>query len=201
MRIGMSIAAIAAAALVAAGCGKFGTIDTGSGGTDTSSTESSSAAKYTDKPFDAAARKAAGCTEVVTDKDYGRTHIKEGADHKYQLNPPTSGDHDPVPYDWGVYDEQLKDTKIVHNLEHGHIEILYTGISDDQRQAMLATVAKDPYHLLVAPRDSNPKDGFYFTAWDHHMFCESWSPEALQYMTDQFRDRGPELLMQDQQKQ
>ena len=58
----------------------------------------------------------------------GRTHVAPDNDVEYKTNPPTSGNHDPVPAEDGVYSRAptAKTMKhFVHTLEHGRIEIQY----------------------------------------------------------------------------
>jgi hypothetical protein len=40
----------------------------------------------------------------------------------------------------------------------------------------------------------------YYTVWTHQIYCKQPSKAALQYMIDNYRDQGPELFMEDQQK-
>jgi uncharacterized protein DUF3105 len=54
----------------------------------------------------------------------GRTHTTKAV--KYGTNPPTSGNHYPIPEQDGVYTSQPPITHLVHTLEHGRIEIQYT---------------------------------------------------------------------------
>lgn len=56
----------------------------------------------------------------------GREHISVGASHlPYNSSPPTSGPHYGNPAPWGIYDHELPDEQLVHNLEHGGIWISY----------------------------------------------------------------------------
>ena len=70
------------------------------------------------------------------------THIKVDATHlPYNSNPPTSGDHYAQPADWGVYQNELPDEQLVHNLEHGGIWISYKGIDQDTKAKIETTRA------------------------------------------------------------
>lgn len=58
----------------------------------------------------------------VEQSDHGREHVdskKYGGDQ-----PPTSGAH-ANPISWGVYDTEVRDDQLVHNMEHGGIYISY----------------------------------------------------------------------------
>ena len=61
--------------------------------------------------------------------DQGREHVAPGAEHpEYNSNPPTSGwhyDYPLAPVRWGIYDEPLEDEVLLHNLEHGYVNVHY----------------------------------------------------------------------------
>ncbi|MBC7644899.1 MAG: DUF3105 domain-containing protein [Thermoleophilia bacterium] len=194
-RVSLQLLAVVVVMLVAAGCGKFGAVYKGS---STSTTGASTTKSVTSKAFDAAAQKDAGCTPLEERKVQGRTHTTEK--QKYTENPPSSGAHNPVPLDWGIYKTNQPDERWVHNLEHGHIVILYKKITTDQKTQLLKYVKRDPFHIVVLPRDKNVKDGIYYVAWDKSLYCAKPSAEALQFMIDGSRDQGPELFMNDAKK-
>ena len=188
------------ATFLAAGCGEFGKRYTNE---DTDTTDASGAEKrITDDPFDDAARKAAGCTEVEEFESEGSTHIDPAETPKFEHNPPHSGDHwndqsIPAPAEYGLYDTTLKEGQWVHNLEHGHIVISHKGLSKKDEDALYDMADINNYHLVVMPRKKNPKDGIFYTAWTAEMYCKKPSKAALQYMIDEWRDQGPELFTQD----
>lgn len=77
------------------------------------------ATKLTD--LNAAAR-TAGCRL--------RRHPSEGREHvqgpvRYRTNPPTSGAHDPVAAEDGVYAQAPPTEPLVHSLEHGRVIVQY----------------------------------------------------------------------------
>jgi len=181
--------------LVAAGCGKFGAVYKGS---SASTTGASTSKGITSKPFDAAAQKAAGCTPLEQLKNQGRTHT--AAKQNYTENPPASGAHNSIPLDWGVYNTPQPDEHWVHNLEHGHIVILYNKITTAEKSQLLKYVNRDPFHLVVIPRPKDPLPGIYYMAWIKRLYCAKPSAEALQFMIDSARDQGPELMMNDAKK-
>ena len=58
--------------------------------------------------------------------DQGRGHLEAGTQYGlYNSAPPTSGPHDPAPTSWGVHDTPVPKEKLVHNMEHGGVLILY----------------------------------------------------------------------------
>ena len=61
--------------------------------------------------------------------DQGREHVAPGAEHPdYNSKPPTSGwhyDYPLAPARWGIYDEPLENEVLLHNLEHGYVNVHY----------------------------------------------------------------------------
>ena len=185
-------------ALLATGCGQYGKRYDGGEKAKTTGDD----AKVSTEPFDAEVQKRDGCTDVQEFESEGHTHVDTGTSVKYEHNPPMSGDHwnDPsahAPADWGLYDETLKDEQIVHNLEHGHIVISFKGLSTKEKDEVYDDARINDYHLLVYPRDKNPKKGVYYTAWTKQIYCKHPSKAALQEMIDNYRDAGPELFTDD----
>ena len=62
-------------------------------------------------------------------EDQGATHVTPGEDHpQYNSTPPTSGWHYDLPLAparWGIYDEPIQPEVLLHNLEHGYINVHY----------------------------------------------------------------------------
>jgi hypothetical protein len=187
-----------AALLIAGGCGQYGKQYKAA---DKAATASGREAVVTKAKFDDAARKEAGCGELEEFKSEGQGHTTDPSEKvDYKHNPPHSGQHYQVPLDWGLYDTEQRDVEWVHNLEHGHIVMLYRGLTSKQRNQLLDDARINPYHLLVIPRKKNPKPGVYYMAWAHQIYCERPSKAALQYMITNYRDQGPELFTTDAAK-
>jgi hypothetical protein len=51
--------------------------------------------------------------------------VPSGTSAKWNTDPPTSGPHYAIPAVFGIYNEQIDMARLVHNLEHGGIYILY----------------------------------------------------------------------------
>jgi hypothetical protein len=71
------------------------------------------------------------------------------------LNPPTGGPHCPTPAACTVFSEPLNVCQWVHNLEHGHLVLLYNcpnGCPDivDQLTA-IRSQSSDPDHVVLTP--------------------------------------------------
>ena len=62
-------------------------------------------------------------------EEQGTTHVSPGEEHpSYNSVPATSGWHYDVPLAparWGIYDEPFDDEVLLHNLEHGYINVHY----------------------------------------------------------------------------
>jgi hypothetical protein len=72
----------------------------------------------------------------------------------YDSFPPSSGPHYAQPAPWGVYPESVKQTILVHNLEHGGIVVQYgKGVSKSDVQKLQSWYEGDPYGVVVAPYD------------------------------------------------
>ena len=61
--------------------------------------------------------------------EQGAEHVAPDAEHpEYNSNPATSGwhyDYPLAPVRWGIYDEPLEDEVLLHNLEHGYVNVHY----------------------------------------------------------------------------
>jgi hypothetical protein len=84
---------------------------------------------------------------------------------KYDSFPPSSGPHYQQWAPWGLYEDPIKQTILVHNLEHGGLVIQYGDVGQDQVAKLQAFFQDDPNALIVAPF---PKLGkkFALTAWN-----------------------------------
>lgn len=187
------------AVLVAGGCGQFG--KKYQANTTDATTKTGRDKVVTSQKFDEATQKQYGCTAPEDFKSEGHTHtttVTEKVDYKH--NPPMSGNHYQVPLDWGLYDTEQRDVQWGHNLEHGHIVQLYKGLSATDKQHLYDDARINPYHLLVIPRKANPKNGVYYMAWTHQIYCKTPNKAALQYAITQWRDQGPELFTTDMSK-
>lgn len=91
--------------------------------------------------------------------DQGQQHVGLGHAHTYNSNPPTSGPHFAKPADWGVYQEELPDEELVHNLEHGGVWVSYKpGIPEDIKKKLEGFYKKYGTKVIVTPRAKNDAD-------------------------------------------
>jgi hypothetical protein len=92
---------------------------------------------------------------------------------EYNSFPPSSGPHYQSPAAWGIYPESVKQTVLVHNLEHGGIVIQYgSGISEGDVEKIQSFYQDDPYGLVVAPYPSL-KNKIAATAWNEPAYSQN----------------------------
>jgi len=71
---------------------------------------------------------------------------------KYNSFPPSSGPHYAQPAPWGIYPDSIKETILVHNLEHGGIVVQYgPEVSQSDVAKIQSFYQDDPSGLVVAP--------------------------------------------------
>jgi hypothetical protein len=145
-----------------------------------------------------AAGKAAGCT-VKTYADEGREHIT--GQGTYETNPPTSGNHNPVPADDGDYSGRPTPPKekFVHTLEHGRIEFQYRPGAPARVIGQLRTLfgEQGAYHSLLFENNTNMPYEVAGTAWTHLIGCEAVNErtwDALRAFRQRYVDQAPEQI-------
>lgn len=70
----------------------------------------------------------------------------------YNSFPPSSGPHYAQPAPWNFYSDPVKQTILVHNLEHGGVVIQYgKGVSKSDIDKLDSFYQDDPYGMVVAP--------------------------------------------------
>ena len=123
-----------------------------------------------------AAAKAAKCT-LRNPTIEGNTHVTGKV--KYRTNPPTSGNHYPIPQDDGVYKKTPPLTHLVHTLEHGRVELQYKPGIDPRRLAQLGGLYnEDPSYTVLFPNARMPYE-VAITAWGHLAGCKKVTDETF----------------------
>ena len=190
---GVLVVAAAAAIIiaVAAGGGGGGTKDVG-GDKLTVKAADPPAQKLTDLT---AAAQAAGCS-LSNPPIEGRVHTTKPV--KYHTNPPSSGNHNPVPAEDGAYAKSPSIGHVVHSLEHGRIEIQYKPTTSTRRIAELKGLFDaDPYHMLLLPNITHMPYGLAVVAWGHIAGCKRLTNatfDVIRAFTQRYRDKGPEFI-------
>jgi hypothetical protein len=127
----------------------------------------------------------------------------------YNSFPASSGPHYQSPAPWGIYEDPIKQTILVHNLEHGGIIVQYGDVGQDTVRDIQSFYQDDPYGLVVAPykklgkkialtawnepsyrregdfRDVDPGNGYVLT-------CTQWDADAAAEFRDEHRNKSGE---------
>lgn len=134
-------------------------------------------------------------------KIVGRDHVAVGTTvTTYNSNPPTSGPHWPADAKNGVYENQLPDEQLVHNLEHGYVWISYkagseaspeAGISEDDKKKLTEIVEGDSWKTILAPREQNDSK-IALAAWGRLLKMDELDENKVKEFIKTYRNRGPE---------
>jgi hypothetical protein len=141
--------------------------------------------------------KKAKCT-LTNPPIEGRTHLEPDAPiPKYKTNPPSSGNHDPVPAVDGAYSKAPGVKHTIHSLEHGRVEVQWRGISSKQISQLKGLFDEDPYHMLYFPNQTRMKGQLAVVAWGHIALCKRMTDDdfdVIRAFTTRYRDKGPEFV-------
>lgn len=131
--------------------------------------------------------------EVV--EDQGKNHIAVGGEHPpYNSNPPTSGPHWPQPAPWGIYEDEQPDEQLIHNLEHGGVNVFYKPDLPKDQITRLEDIVR-PYRVkvILAPRSTN--DSLVaLTSWNRILKLNEFDEEKIRSFIQTNRNRGPEFV-------
>jgi hypothetical protein len=146
----------------------------------------------------------AGCELRLNLPDEGNTHVPNSTPVEYKTNPPTSGNHNPVPISDGAFttpmsaDPQTKGMNIrdeVHAMEHGRIEIHYKpSLPESEQLALKGVFDQAPDGVLLYPDPNMPYD-VAVTAWTKMAACPSYDPlvlDVIRNFRDTYLGNGPE---------
>ena len=136
--------------------------------------------------------------------DEGNTHVPNSTPVDYKTEPPTSGNHNPVPIDDGAYKSPISPDPnhsgmnirdMVHAMEHGRIEIHYKpSLPEDQQLALKGVFDEDPDGMILFPDPAMPYD-VAVTAWTNMAVCPNYNETVLDMIRnfrDTYRGNGPE---------
>jgi hypothetical protein len=142
-----------------------------------------------------AAAKLAGC-ELKNPPIQGRTHISpKTPTPKFSTNPPTSGNHDPLPTPDGVYSQQPEFRHLVHTLEHGRVELQYRpSISEKRKRQLGGLFNQDAHLMLMFPNPTMPYK-VAAASWGHLAGCKRVTDQSFDVIRDfiaRYRDTAPE---------
>lgn len=196
----LAVAAIAAVVVAIAGGGGDDGGGTGGDAQEASAEVAIPARKIND--LDQAA-KAAGCV-VKSFESEGRQH-SEDEFTGYKTNPPTSGTHNPVAAEDGVYDAGSEPAvnNWVHALEHGRIIYQYKPGTPKRRIQQIETLVNEEfrgspgYHVLAMQNTTKMPYAVAAVAWTRFLGCEKFTDasfDAMRAFRDRFVDKGPEFI-------
>jgi uncharacterized protein DUF3105 len=146
--------------------------------------------------------KAAGCGLQVAPALKGPHSILKptGTSPLWNTDPPTSGPHYAIPGVFGIYEEPVDMARLVHDLEHGGIYILYGDkVPDSTVDRLRAYYDDHKTGTIMAPLDRLGNE-FAVGAWVvegdvHNGFlaqCKTFDENALSSFFSQLQFRGPE---------
>jgi hypothetical protein len=144
----------------------------------------------------------AGCTLKSVKALPGQHSISDpgGTSDKWNTDPPTNGPHYGVAAIFGIYDDELEPARVVHNLEHGGIFILYGDeVADSTIRELEAFYDDHKTGTIMAPL---PRlgDEFAIGAWvaegdeakGHLAKCKTFDEGAVSSFFGAFQFLGPE---------
>lgn len=131
--------------------------------------------------------------------DLGQKHVQEGAQVKYNSNPPSSGDHYQSPALNGFYDREIPDGNLIHNLEHGYVWVAYRpDLPADQVQKLEELFSSpfsnpkfNPSKAIVTLRPNNPSP-ISIVSWRWSLDLNSYDQDKLTQFYLQHISKSPE---------
>ena len=147
----------------------------------------------------------AGCELMLDLPDEGSSHFGKEEEGSYDTNPPTSGDHFAAPSEAGsgatadgAYLTKPVESRLVHAMEHGRIEIRYDpNLPEDQQLALKGVFDEDPDGIIFVPDPDLAKADFVVavSAWTNAVGCPAYDPivlDVIRNFRDTYRGNGPE---------
>jgi hypothetical protein len=148
---------------------------------------------------------AAGCT-LKSYPGVSRRHITNPAARPKEWNsfPPTSGPHYFVPAVYNIYSQPVQLARVLHNLEHGGVYMLYGSKTPVDTMTKLQQIYdRDPRGLVVAPLPelgrtialgawTSEHPGSNEIGTGHLAKCTAVDVKAFEAFIDAYRGRGPE---------
>ncbi len=112
----------------------------------------------------------------------------------YLSNPPVSGWHYGQTAEWGIYDKELVDQNVIHNLEHGGIWISYKPDAPPELIAKLKEVAgRYSRKIILAPRAANDSP-IALAAWGRLDKFDYFDEARIVKFIKAHKDKGPEFV-------
>lgn len=144
---------------------------------------------------------AAGCTLKTVKALPGDHSVSPGGiSGKWNTDPPTNGPHYGVAAIFGIYEDELEPARVIHDLEHGGIFILYGDeVPDSTVQQLEAFYGDHKTGTIMAPL-ARLGDEFALGAWvaegaddkGHLAKCKNFDEGAVSSFFGAFQFLGPE---------
>lgn len=128
--------------------------------------------------------------------EQGREHIDPGQGHApYSSNPPTSGPHYLGPAEVSIYDNELADEQLIHNLEHGHVWITYktSSASAELIEKLKGTVQENSRLVVLTPREANDSL-IALASWTRLLKLDQFDKEKIVDFIKTNRGNAPEFV-------
>lgn len=144
----------------------------------------------------------AGCELMLDLDEEGSSHFDDEKDGTYKSNPPTSGDHFASPTEAGsgatadgAYLSAPPESRAVHAMEHGRVQIRYApDLPEEQQLALKGVFDENPDGIVMFPDPDLPYD-VAVSAWTNAVGCKTYDPlvlDVVRNFRDTFRGNGPE---------
>ena len=147
----------------------------------------------------------AGCETMLDLPEEGASHFAEEDRGEYKTNPPTSGDHFASPTEAGsgatadgAYLTKPPESRLVHSMEHGRVEIRYDpDLPEDEQLALKGVFDDDPDGMIMVPDPDLAEANFAVavSAWTNAVGCPTYDPlvlDVIRNFRDTYRGNGPE---------
>jgi hypothetical protein len=145
---------------------------------------------------------SAGCTLKTVEAMPGKHSVTNpgGISGKWNTDPPTNGPHYGVAAIFGSYNDEIEPARLVHNLEHGGIFILYGDeVPDSTVKELEAFYDGHKTGTIIAPL-ARLGDQFALGAWvaaggdakGHLAKCKTFDDGAVSSFFRAFQFLGPE---------
>ena len=126
---------------------------------------------------------AAGCSALQSPADEGNSHIAAPTRVSYKTNPPTSGNHSGSPSPTGILPNplppQLTEENLVHNMEHGAMEIWYKPTLDGSLVDSFKSFVRDNPTRRIFVVHPEMDYQVAFTAWGQLVGCANPNSKVL----------------------
>lgn len=122
----------------------------------------------------------------VAQEDKGQKHAAFGQEFNTGDEPPTSGDHASSPLPWQAYDQEIPDTAVIHNLEHGGVYISYSPDLPPEQISKIKALFFQPFaraqftptKAISGPRASNGQP-IIMSSWTRSMKLDAFDEEKM----------------------